>query len=198
MAKTKEQALATLATLLDEFHSSATLGVRDQRGMYPDTGHVHRLTTKRSLARDHIVDRLRQSLDGHADVRIDDSNQTTYFHLFGEYRMLVKKADEVGSVSLTGTQTSFDFQANAQLVLDPDVIPEVTNLYLSYVPNEIDPENPSVLLVCPTDGGFHWIHELEPRRGSGIVGEIGPAVPPDSGDGDQLVRVPPVKKTEHE
>ena len=198
MPRSKEHTLKALSKFLDDLYSSAVLGVRDQLEAYPDTGHLHRTNTKRQLTRDHIVDRLRVVLDGHHGVSIKDENQTTYFHLHQEYRMLVKKSDEDGAVKLTKTQRSFDFQANEdQFTFDPEVIPEATNLYLGYVSNDLEPRNPSIVLVCPSEHGSYWMHELEPSSAV-IAGEIGAFTDPDAGAEDELVRIPASPKTKAE
>lgn len=198
MPRTKDQTLEALDRFMGSFYGAAISGVQASLDEYPTTAHIHRKTTRRNLARDHIVYELRGMFDGDPSVRIRDENQTTYFGLLREYQMLVKKADEVGAVELSKTQTSFLFQSNdGQLVLDEELFPEVTNLYLSYVPNEDDPRNPQVLLICPRDGGYHWIHEIEPPAAV-IAGEIGTSVPPDNLPevGDDLVRIPVKDETD--
>ena len=198
MPRTKDHTLSALDALVGDLYAATVDGVRDQLDQYPDTGHTHRTTTKRSITRDHIVDRLRSKLDGNSNIRIEDDNQTTYFHLFSEYKMLVKKSDEVGAVQLSKTQASFDFQKNeAQLHLDTSVFPDVTNLYLGYIPNESDPRNPSVVLICPRKDGINWMHELEPPAAF-IAGEIGSSKPVGSVEEEELVRVPSVKKAKPE
>jgi hypothetical protein len=198
MPRSKEHTLKALQEFLDDLYSSAIVGVRDQIESYPDTGHLHRTNTKRQITRDHIVDRLRVALDGKDGIRIKDENQTTYFHIHNEYRMLVKKSNEDGAVKLTKSQTSFDFQANEdQFAFDSEVIPDATNLYLGYVPNEHEPRNPSIVLVCPSELGCYWMHELEPSAAF-IAGEIGSTTAPDAGEEEELVRVPSVPKSKAE
>jgi hypothetical protein len=196
MPKSADDTLKDLGDdLLNVFHSSTLKGVREQLDLYPGTAHVHRKTTQRSLTRDHVVDSLRAGLHADPRVRIEESNQTTYFYVRDQYKMLVKKADELGAVQLAKTQASFDFQSNEQPSLfSADIVPEVTNLYLGYVPNEISPRDPAVVLICPRDGGHHWMHEIQPPAAV-VAGEIGgvPPVLPD--EGDELVRIPGVKKT---
>ena len=103
--------------------------------------------------------------------------------------MLVKKSDEVGAVQLAKTQASFDFQSNeGQIVFDGDVIPDVTNLYLGYIPNDEAPRDPSVVLICPCDSGTLWMHEIEPRAAV-VVGEIGHSAPDEAAE-EILVRIP--------
>ncbi len=198
MPKSKEHTLTAITAFLDDLYGSAVLGVRDQLEDYPDTGHLHRTNTKRQITRDHIVDRLRVALDGKEGIRIKDENQTTYFLLHQEYRILVKKSNEDGAVKLTKTQTSFDFQANEdQFAFVSEVIPDATNLYLGYVPNEQDPRNPSVVLVCPSERGSYWMHELEPSAAF-IAGEIGPSITPDTSHEEELVRIPATPKSKAE
>ena len=92
----------------------------------------------------------------------------------------------------------FDFQSNeVQGHFDTSVIPYVTNLYLGYVPNETDPRNPSVLLICPCEGGALWTHELEPPAAF-IAGEIGPAPDTAANEEEELVRLPATEKTKNE
>ncbi len=197
MPKSKDHTLKDIEHLLGDLYSAAVFGVRDQLDKYTNTGHLHRVNTKRQITRDHIVDRLRSVIEGKDGVRIDDDNQTTYFYLLDQYKMLVKKSDEDGVVKLTKTQTSFEFQANEeQITFDTSVIPDATNLYLGYIPNDLEPRNPSVVLVCPSENGHHWIHELEPTAAF-VAGEIGTSLP-DMSDEEELVRIPAAPKTKAE
>lgn len=198
MPRSKEHTLNALKGILDDLYSSTVSGVRDQLELYADTGHLHRTNTKRQIARDHIVDRLRTVLDGKDDIRIKDENQTTYFLLKSEYKVLVKKTDEDGTVQLTKSQMSFEFQANEeQIAFDNNVIPELTNLYLGYVPNLQEPRSPAVFLVCPSKTGHHWLHELEPSSAF-LAGEIGQQTTPDGSAEEELVRVPAKPKAKVE
>ena len=182
----------SLERLLPLFWKAVALGGKDYFDQYAHVMAKHRTTTKRSIIRDHIVDRLRELIGEDVEVEIDDENQTTYFRINGQFRMLVKKADEDGAVQLAKTQRAFDFQSNErQLPLDPNVIPEVTNLYLSYVPNLDSPQLPPVYLICPKDGGYHWRMEIETPEGATIE-DIGTHQPPPPAD-DDLVRIPPEK-----
>jgi hypothetical protein len=184
-----------LAHLLPLFWKAVTGGVQDYYEKYQDTANVHRPTTMRSIVRDHIVDRLRELIvDTVVDVQILDSNQTTYFDCCAQFRILVKKSDEFGIVELAKTQDSFDFQCNnQQLIFDTSVIPEVTNLYLSYVPNSNDPTAPSVFLICPKQGGYLWRIEIEPPAADIMPIPLSSG-PPPSGDDQDLVRLPAEEK----
>jgi hypothetical protein len=183
-----------LSHLLESFWSATVGGVNDYYDKYQDVAHVHRPTTVRSIMRDHIVDRMRGLVHGRVDVRVQDKNQTTYFLCCQQFRILVKKADDEGLVELTKTQASWDFQTNdGQYIIDPTIIPEVTNLYLSYIPNPEDPMQPSVFLICPCDEGFLWRIEIEPP-----ATDVSPIFRPDDGappgkdgeDESDLVRLP--------
>jgi hypothetical protein len=187
-----------LAHLMPLFWEAVVCGVQDYYEKYQDTAHVHRSTTMRSIMRDHIVDRLRLLLDDRADVKVSDRNQTTYFGCCAQFRILVKKSDEEGLVELPKTQASFDFQCNeGQYVLNPDVIPDITNLYLSYVPNDDDPTQPSVFLICPCEEGWLWRIEIEPP-----VSDVVPVSAPDKrspgSDEIDLVRLPAKKQPDAE
>ena len=74
MPRTKNQTLSALDGLVSDLYVATVDGVRDQLDQYADTGHLHRTTTKRSITRDHIVDRLRGRLDGNGNIRIEDDN----------------------------------------------------------------------------------------------------------------------------
>jgi hypothetical protein len=182
-----------LDRFLPIFYISALAGVRAGLNDYRTTGHIHRKTTRRSIVRDHIVDSLRANLMLDPEVSIKDRNQTTYFEIAGEYRLLAKMANSEGAVALNRNQSSFDYQDNRQtLMFAPDELDEATNLYLSYVPNEIDPEEPFVYIICPKAGGYHWRMELEPPPAAAIP-EITRDPAPDDLD-DDLVRVIPEDK----
>ncbi len=194
MARDKEHTEAALKGITDVMYRAALGGVRATFTEYPNTAHIHRVNTRRSLARDHIVHLLRGDLGDHAAVRIEDRNQTTYFHIrcpiceFCNYQVLVKKCDEFGAVALERTQASLEFQANEQPRLFDD---EVTNLYLSYLPNGNDPLEPFVYLICPNEDGCDWVWELSPPAAE-IAGEISRGAPPTpSEEADDLVRIPP-------
>jgi hypothetical protein len=193
MARPEEYTRRALEPFLDHFYAAALAGVRDGRTLYPETGHVHRKTTTRSITRDHIVDNLRGKVDGQPRMRIRDGNQTTYFVIDGEFEVLVKKATEDGLVVLNDTQAALDFQCN----LEPDLFDyDKTNLYLSYVENDNDPLNPNVFLICPSAAGYHWMFEIMPPAGE-IGGEIVAPQRPDVG-GDNLIKFPVIKKTDEE
>ena len=186
MPRNAEETMKALERVLPIFYRATLAGVREVNNGYSDTAHIHRQTTKSSLRRDHIVHILRGDLADDGGVHIDDRNQTTYFLIDREFHLLAKKSDELGSVALNDTQAALGFHCNEQqLVLDGDLFPEVTNLYLSYVPNKSDPDSPTVLLICPREGGSHWMRELEPPPAS-IAGEIG-SVPPTPDQPDDLI-----------
>lgn len=188
-----------LSHLLDIFRAAVIGGVQDYYDKYQDVANVHRPTTVRSIIRDHIVDRLRAAIHGKIDVRTQDKNQTTYFNCCGVFRILIKKSDEDGLVELAKTQASLDFQSNeGQLVLNPDVIPDITNLYLSYVPNPDDPREPSVFLICPCDEGWLWRFEIEPPAVKIVPIETPPGTPPEGESDNDLVRLPSEQKPEAE
>lgn len=128
------------------------------------------------------------------DVSIKDKNQTTYFEVHSEFRILAKLANESGKVALNSNQSSFAFQDNddCDLFASED-LPEATNLYLAYVPNHVDPREPFVWVICPKAGGHHWRFEIEPPAVPALV-EIVSAPPPD--EADDIVRIPAEKKTE--
>ncbi len=159
---------------------------------WPSTGHIHRKTTRRSLARDHIVYELRGRMEGRQRVRVWDRNQTTYFLVDGELELLVKKASDEGDVVLNQNRLALRFQANRQGDLFGF---EKTNLYLSYADNDADPENPSVFVICPKEGGHEWMFEIEPPAAE-IAREISAPTRPD--EGEELVRLIPVGKPEED
>ncbi len=192
-----------LAEMLPAFWTATQGGVQDYYDEYKQTAHIHRKTTMRSIMRDHIVHRLRGLINGHVQVEVVDRNQTTYFDCCAQFRVLVKKADEDGLVELAKTQTSFDFQCNeGQYILNPDVIPDVTNLYLSYVPNESDPTMPSVFLICPCAEGWYWKFEIEPPSRADFVDFTRDGGPTPGAGGEEtevdLVRIPPEQKPQSE
>jgi hypothetical protein len=198
MARDKDHSQQALKEVTDALYRATVGGVRAIYTDYPNTAHLHRTNTRRSLARDHIVHLLRAELTDHPRVTISDRNQTTYFCFrcpnceLCNYQILVKKCDEFGAVALERTQASLDFQRN----VEPDLFEyEVTNLYLGYVPNPADPTEPAVYLICPTEGGYDWAWELEPAAGA-IAGEVGGAGVPPADDGDDLVRIPQEKKSD--
>ncbi len=192
MARDEAYTRRALEAFVGDFYAATITGVRDSRAKYPDTGHVHRKTTRRSLARDHIVYELRGRMEGRGRVRVWDRNQTTYFVVDGELELLVKKASDDGNVVLNQNRLALDFQANRQGDLFGF---EKTNLYLSYADNENDPENPSVLVICPNEGGYEWMFEVEPPAAEIIV-EISAPTPPD--DGAELVRLIAAEKSEED
>ncbi len=192
MARDEAYTRQALEPFLADFYGAAVTGVRDSRSKYPDTSHIHRKTTRRSLARDHIVYELRGHMEGRERVRVWDRNQTTYFLVDGELELLVKKATGDGDVVLNQNRLALGFQANRQGDLFGY---EKTNLYLSYADNDGDPENPSVLVICPDEGGHEWMFEIEPPAAR-IAAEISAPLLPDTGE--ELVRVIPIEKTEED
>lgn len=188
MARDRRYSCERLSGLFPIFYEAVARGVRDGLELYPATAHVHRVTTRRSITRDHIVDRLRAALDGNPAVRIRDDNQTTYFDVHNEFSILIKMCDENGNVALNRTQLALEFQD--QMSLSRELFPEVTNLYLGYVPNPLDPAHPAVLLVCPDGDEAYWIHELSGGEAGEAPAEITPAPTPPSGDEEELVRIP--------
>jgi hypothetical protein len=129
------------------------------------------------------------------DVSIRDRNQTTYFEIAGEFRLLAKMANTDGMVALNPNQASFAYQENRQSnMFASDEAPETTNLYLSYVQNPMEPREPFVYVICPKKDGYHWRFEIEPPAVE-LAGEIGGGLPP-TGDDDaaDLVRIPQEKK----
>lgn len=182
-----------LERVLPILYQSAVAGVRAGLNEYRTTGHIHRKTTRRSIVRDHIVDHLRANLMTDPHVSIRDRNQTTYFEIDGEFRLLAKMANADGIVALNRNQNSFDFQDNKpSMLFGPDELEETTNLYLSYVPNSVTPEEPFVHIICPKAGGYYWRMELEPPAAAAIP-EITRNPTPDDQD-DDLVRVIPEDK----
>ncbi len=182
-----------LAHLLPIFYGSVVSGVRAYYAEYSAVAHRHRTMTRRCITRDEIVYDLRGPLDGLDGVRIVDRNQTTYIHVGDasgdRHRILVKKSDDDAAVELGKTQASFDFQGNSTGDLFGV---ELTNLYLSYVPDPNEPDHPTVLLICPNSGGYDWVMELQPPAVE-IAGEItGAPMSPDHGD--DLVRIPAIDK----
>jgi hypothetical protein len=192
MARSEDYTRRALEPFLEDFHRATVTGVRDSRRQYPDTGHIHRKTTRRSIARDHIVHELRGRVGTNKRIRVWDRNQTTYFVVDGEIEVLVKLATEAGDVVLNDNPLALSFQSNVQ----PDLFDfEKTNLYLGYVDNAADPMNPSVVLICPKEDGYYWMFEVEPPAAE-ISGEIVPITAPD--DGGDLIRLPSIEKTEED
>ncbi|ESX29475.1 MULTISPECIES: hypothetical protein [unclassified Mesorhizobium] len=181
-----------LERFLPVLYSAARDGVRAGLNDYRTTGHIHRKTTRRSIVRDHIVDNLRANLMLDPEVSIKDRNQTTYFNI-GEFRLLAKMANQDGAVGLNRNQISLGFQENGALTLfASEELGETTNLYLSYVPNSITPDEPFVYVICPKADGYHWRMELEPPAAAADA-EIGRGPAPDD-YGDDLIRVIPDAK----
>lgn len=196
MARDEGYTRRALEPFLADFYRATVAGVRDSRTKYPDTSHLHRKTTRRSLARDHIVYELRRRIEGNSRVRVSDRNQTTYFVIDGEYKILIKKASEDGMVVLNDNQASLGFQANVEEDLfDYDQ----TNLYLSPIDNEVDPLEPSVMLICPNEGGCKWMFEILPPAAEIAATISGPTTPaPLDGEEERLVRLPTIEKTDEE
>jgi hypothetical protein len=195
MPRDEEYSRKKLERFLPIFRNAAVNGVREVFDGYQATGHVHRKNTRRSIVRDHIVDKLRGDLMLDPDVSIRDRNQTTYFEIVGEYRLLAKMANTEGMVALNPNQASFAYQANRQSdMFASEEFPETTNLYLSYVPNSMEPREPFVYVICPKKDGYHWRFEIEPPAVE-LAGEIGGRLLP-TGDDDaaDLVRIPQEKK----
>lgn len=161
-----------------------------------DSGRLHilRKVSRRNNSRDHVADKLRDAIGSRPDVVIRDENQTTIYGLLGRYDLKIKKADEGGEVELGKTQLSMNFQCQAQTRFSGAEFQPIINLYLSYIDTE-DPRDPTVVLICPKDGGIHWMEEIR-RPSSSVVLEITP--PPLEPDpaGDDLVRVIPKPEEE--
>src|ERR1700734_2463865 len=112
MPKSEEYTRRKLERLLPIFYRATTKGVREVLDDYQSHGHKHRKTTRRSIARDHIVDHLRAELMSDPNVSIKDRNQTTYFALHSEFRLLAKMARPGGRIAININQSSFAFQDN--------------------------------------------------------------------------------------
>ena len=195
MPRDEEYSRQKLERFLPIFRKAAVTGVCEGLDNYQATGHVHRKNTRRSIVRDHIVDSLRGDLMLDPEVSIKDRNQTTYFEIAGEFRLLAKMANGSGMVALNPNQASFAYQANWQSsMFATEDLPETTNLYLSYVPNTMEPREPFVYVICPKKDGYHWRFEIEPPAVE-LAGEIGGGLLP-TGDEDaaDLVRIPQEKK----
>jgi len=196
MPRDEDYTRKKLAAYLPTMWTAAVKGVRESLDDYPKTAHKHRKNTTRSITRDHIVDNLRGELMLDPHVTIKDRNQTTYFEVMGEFRVMAKMADDAGNVRLNPNQTSlaYEDQREAQLFASED-LDEATHLFLSYVPNTQSPRDPFVYVICPKPGGHHWMFEIEPRAAA-TVPEIKPN---DAGDaGDSIVRIPAQPKTDDE
>lgn len=188
-----------LERLFPRLHAAVTKGVRQGLDEYKGTAHIHRSMTNSNIVRDRIVDNLRADLMLDEKVSIKDQNQTTYFGLFSEFRMMAKQADDAGNVHFNSNQASLAFQRQTEheLFASEDLPPEATNIFLSYVPNSLSPRDPFVYVICPgPSGGNHWMIEVTPPAVA-VAGEIGGGRRPD-GDVDDLVRIPAKPKTDEE
>lgn len=191
MPRDEDYSRKKLERLMPIFYHAAVKGVREVLDDYPRHGHKHRTNTRRSIVRDHIVDHLRADLMTDPEVSIKEKNQTTYFGICSEFRLLAKRATPDGLVALNSNQSSFAFQDNRQSIMfaSADLPADTTNIYLSYSDNPIDPREPFVYLICPKEDGYHWRIEIEPPAAAEVV-EIKRDTPPDDGDDMELIRIP--------
>jgi hypothetical protein len=182
-----DTARTLLADFLPIMHACVTKGVADAFKETPTIAHKLRITTRRSITRDLIVDHLIAAFDGDPRVRHVPHNQTDDFNILDTFCLRVKKSDEGFCVELSKTQASFDFNNQEQPELDPAVIGEKVNVYLSYIPDGADPLNPPVYLICPHQYGYEWKLELAPAVAEPDA-EITPTKTPDAEVGD-LVKI---------
>jgi len=162
-------------------------GLGDYPKEYSRVASKHRANTKRSIVRDHIVDRLRKNFID-TKIRVREKYGTTYFGFGGHFRMIVRKLNENQRVALNSTQLAFDIQYNDDTPPLGHLFAGTTSVYLGYFLTD-DPENPDVFIVCPDGVRNAWdISILPPAKKSGEVHEF--PLPPGPPSDDDLVRIP--------
>lgn len=170
-------------------------GVRDYYREYAAQAYLHRVTTRRSIIRDHIVNRLRESLSEQRGVEILNRHGTTLFGLVSEFLLKAHKLSAEKRIALNDNQHSLAFQENVvEACLPGEEFEGATALYIGYVPNRMDPLTPQVFLVCPKADGHEWALELRREGGATI---IEPPTKPGL-DPEDLVVVRPTPARERE
>ena len=184
--RSKDDGTESLEHWFGAFYEATVEGVRDYYRNYSNWAHVHRLTTRRSIIRDHIVHHLRTALRDEAGAAIINKHGTTLFGLVSKYLMKAHMLTKNMVVALNQTQHSIRFNENQSQSDFGDGF-EATTLYLGYIPNPSDPFSPSVFLVCPHGAKPAWFLELRQADGAQVVGTIDPR---GGLDPEDLVKVP--------
>src|SRR3546814_19972572 len=79
--RSSDDGTKALGHWFDVFYEAVVEGVRDYYRNYSAWAPTHRLTTRRSLIRDHIVERLRTALSEASGAAIISRHGTTLFGL---------------------------------------------------------------------------------------------------------------------
>ncbi|HLZ66117.1 MAG TPA: hypothetical protein VKQ29_07790 [Aliidongia sp.] len=188
-ALSKDEGVQALDHFFDGFHDAVTEGVRDYYRNYGSWAAIHRLTTRRSIIRDHIVHRLRSDVGEKPGVEVIGKHGTTLFGLVSQFLMKAHLLDKNMSIALNQTQHSMNFNENdgAHPALPAPGFSGTSSLYLGCIPNANDPLEPQVFLVCPAGAEPAWHIELKRNQGA-VVAEIPAAT--DDLDREQLVEIP--------
>jgi len=187
-ALSKDDGTEALGHFFDGFHEAVTEGVRDYYRDYAKWAAIHRLTTRRSIIRDHIVDRLRISVGEKPGVEVIGKHGTTLFGLVSKFVMKAHLLDKNMTIALNQTQHSMRFNENeTQPTLPAPGFAGASSLYLGYVPNQNAPLEPQVFLVCPAGAEPAWYLELKGSQGAAVVQITGST---DDLDSEQLIEIP--------
>jgi hypothetical protein len=196
MRRSSDEAEGDLGHLFDLFYDGMMAGIGAYYGPkthYAATAHLHRKTTKRSIVFDHATHELSMLFEKIDGIAVKRGGETARFFAHGKWIISVHKADRSLRISLNKTKQSSLFQTNEidlqppldfSLAEDRKLFPEMTSLFLVYVPDE-DVAAPEIYLLCPDDSGFYWATQLR-KGGDGAIVHL---TPPPDGD-DNLVKIP--------
>ncbi|MFT8775116.1 MAG: hypothetical protein ABF893_00425 [Gluconacetobacter liquefaciens] len=183
----KTHADRSLRPFFGVIHEAVTEGYADYERHYGEQARVHRTNTTRSLRRDHIVDRLRNSLPSES-FSVVETDGTTYFDTPSGYRIVSRKLDSSHNIAQNYTALAKNIQANKQAQNGENR----AYIYLGYIDPPVPDEMPEVHFVCPKGIGVReaWsIPVLPPadeKKSDNVV--RGPDQPSPSQDARNLVR----------
>ncbi|WP_125910988.1 hypothetical protein [Granulibacter bethesdensis] len=175
-------------------HEAVIGGYSDYEHHYDEQARVHRANTVRSLRRDHIVNRLRNSLPSQFFSVVETAG-TTYFDTPSGYRIVVRKLDRSHHISQNRTGLAKEIQANKQAQNGENC----AYIYLGYIDPILPGGTPEVYFVCPKgiDVGEAWsilvLPPADENRGDKVV--RGPDQPSSSLDARNWVRLKHKKDT---
>ena len=186
--RTRDDGADTLGPWFGLLYDAVVEGVRDYYRLYASTAAIHRVTTRRSIIRDHIVDRLRAGLVDERGVEVIGKHGTTLFGLASTFVMKAHLLNQKMMIALNDTQHSIRFNDNdSEPCLPGDDFSAPTMLYLGYVPNPDAPLEPKVHIVCPAGAEPAWHMELKRSEDASVIEVIQPR---DDLDRETLVEVP--------
>lgn len=186
--RTKDDGADTLGPWFGVLYDAVVEGVRDYYQNYAPWAAVHRVTTRRSIIRDHIVHRLRAGLIEQRGVEVIGKHGTTLFGLASKFIMKAHLLNQKMTIATNSTQHSIRFNENeSEPCLPGEDFEAPTKLYIGYVPDPDKPMEPTVYIVCPAGAEPAWHMELKRGEGADVIEVF---TPRDDLDPETLVELP--------